>query len=65
MLLEFFGLNCCTIFAHNNRPARILAISIKKFIPMPQKNERRGAKSSMAIPALIPARMYSKPSASV
>ncbi len=61
----FFGLNCLTIFAQSKRAARILAISIKWFIPIAQKKDKRGAKVSMSIPALIPARKYSKPSAKV
>ena len=63
--LGFLGLNCFTIFAHSIRAARILAISMKWFIPIAQKNDRRGAKASIDIPALIPARRYSRPSASV
>ena len=47
------------------RAARILAISMKKFLPWAQKKERRGAKASISMPALIPVRTYSKPSASV
>ena len=61
----FFGLNCFTSFAHNILAALILAISIKWFIPMAQKNDRRGAKVSISIPAFKPLRMYSSPSASV
>ena len=61
----FFGLNCFTIFAHNRRPALILAISMKWFMPIAQKKDKRGAKASMSSPALIPVRKYSNPSASV
>ena len=61
----FFGLNCFTILAHSIRAARILAISIKKFMPIAQKNDKRGANASMSIPALTPARRYSRPSARV
>ena len=61
----FFGLNWLTILAHRSLAARILAISMKWFMPTPQKNERRGANWSTVMPALIPARMYSRPSASV
>ena len=61
----FFGLNCLTILAHNKRPALILAISMKWFIPIAQKNDKRGANASMSIPAFTPARKYSKPSAKV
>src|SRR5687768_9325324 len=62
---EFFGLNCLTILDHNKRAARIFAISIKWFIPIAQKNDKRGANVSISIPELMPARMYSSPSASV
>ena len=34
-------------------------------MPMAQKNDRRGAKASTDMPALTPARRYSKPSANV
>ncbi len=61
----FCGLNCFTIFAHNIRAALILAISIKWFIPTAQKNDKRGANWSTLIPAFIPVRRYSKPSAKV
>ena len=61
----FFGLNRLTILAHSIRAARILAISMKWFIPMAQKNDNRGANESMSIPALTPVRRYSSPSASV
>ena len=50
----FFGLNCFTILAHSIRAARILAISMKWFIPIAQKNDRRGAKASMSMPAATP-----------
>ena len=36
---------------------------MKKFMPMPQKNDNRGAKASISKPACRPARRYSKPSA--
>ena len=45
---ELFGSNLATL--HSSRPARGFAPSMKKFMPMPQKNDRRGAK-----PASIPA----------
>ncbi|SKZ08186.1 Uncharacterised protein [Mycobacteroides abscessus subsp. abscessus] len=61
----FFGVNCATSSLHSSRAARSLATSMKKFMPMPQKNESRGANLSMSRPASIPARMYSTPSASV
>ena len=47
------------------RAARILATSMKKFMPIAQKNDSRGAKGSMSRPAAMPARTYSTPSASV
>ena len=62
----FFGSNrSLTNFAHSNRAARILAISVKKFIPIAQKNDRRGAKASTSRPASRPACTYSRPSARV
>ena len=61
-----FGLNSSAIsFAQSTRAARILAISMKKFMPVAQKKESRGANASMSRPAVIPARTYSMPSASV
>ena len=60
-----FGSNWPTSSLHNNRPARSFATSMKKFIPMPQKNDKRGANASTSIPAARPARMYSTPSARV
>src|SRR5690606_31924945 len=60
-----FGLNCYINFAQSNLPARIFAIYIKWFIPIAQKNDKRCAKVSMSIPALIPVRTYSNPSAKV
>ena len=65
MLLGFCGPNCLTIFAHSNRPARILAISMKGFLLIAQKNDSRGAKSSIFRPALKPVLRYSSPSANV
>ena len=59
------GLKVFTSLAHNTRAARILAISIKWFMPIPQKNEMRGAKLSTSRPAFTPVRRYSRPSASV
>ena len=53
------------ILAHSTRAARILAISMKWFMPMPQKKLSRGAKVSISRPAAMPVRMYSRPSASV
>ena len=51
--------------AQSTRAARILATSMKKFMPIAQKKDSRGAKRSMSSPAARPARTYSKPSASV
>ncbi len=61
----FFGSNGATSFAHSSRAARSLATSMKKFIPIAQKNDSRGANESTSSPAAIPARRYSTPSASV
>ena len=47
------------------RAARSLATSMKKFMPIAQKKEMRGAKRSTSSPAARPARTYSTPSASV
>ncbi len=64
--LGFCGSNSRTSRAHSARAARILATSMKKFIPIAQKKLQprrelvdRHARSSR------PARMYSTPSASV
>ncbi len=59
------GPNWLTSLAHSSRAARSLATSMKKFMPMAQKNDSRGANESMASPASSPARMYSTPSARV
>ena len=56
MDLGFLAPKLFTILAHSRRQARILAISMKWFMPMAQKKLRRGAKASTSIPALIPAR---------
>ena len=61
----FLGSNCLTIFDHKQRAARILAISIKKSLPVAQKKERRGAKLSILRPASTPVRKYSRPFAKV
>ena len=61
----FLGLKLFIIFAHSMRAARIFAISMNGFMPIPQKNDRRGAKASMSIPEFTPVRTYSKPSARV
>ena len=60
-----FGLNGFSSFAQSSRAARILATSMKKFMPIAQKNDSRGAKRSTSRPAARPARRYSTPSASV
>ena len=52
--LSLAGSNCSTSFAHSRRAARSLATSMKKFIPIAQKNDRRGAKASMAEPGVEP-----------
>ena len=49
-----FGLNCVSSLAHNSRAARILATSMKKFMPIAQKNDSRGAKRSTSRPAAKP-----------
>lgn len=63
--LAFFGSNCLTSFAQSRRAARSLATSMKKFMPIAQKNDSRGANASTSSPACCPARRYSTPSASV
>ncbi|MEY9231964.1 hypothetical protein ABIF78_004287 [Bradyrhizobium japonicum] len=60
-----FGLNGFRSFAQSRRAARSLATSMKKFMPIAQKNDSRGAKRSTSRPAARPARRYSTPSASV
>ena len=55
--LGFFAPNPATSSLHSSRPARSLATSMKKFIPMPQKNDSRGANVSMSSPASRPALM--------
>ena len=46
------GAKCLRIsFAQSRRAARSLATSMKKFMPIAQKNDRRGAKWSIARPA--------------
>ena len=62
-LAGFFGTNCCISRAHNTRAARSFAISMKKFMPIPKKNDSRGANSSIASPRDNAARTYSRPSA--
>src|SRR5258708_9286423 len=63
--LSLLGLNSLTSLAHSSRAARSLATSMKKFMPIPQKNDSRGANVSTSIPAATPARRYSTPSARV
>ena len=64
-IFGFVGSNRLTSWAQSRRPARILATSIAKFMPIAQKKLRRGAKASTSSPASRPARRYSTPSASV
>jgi len=52
-------------FAQSTRAARSFAVSMKRFMPIPKKKERRGANASMPSPAAMPVRTYSRPSASV
>ncbi|KUV89122.1 hypothetical protein AWF51_00770 [Escherichia coli] len=54
-----------TASLHKKRAARNMATFINRSMPMPKKNDRRGAKSSIFSPADIAALMYSIPSASV
>ena len=63
--LSFCGPNCFTSLAHSSRAARSFATSMKKFMPMAQKNDSRGANASTSRPAPTPARRYSTPSARV
>src|SRR5262249_35853850 len=60
-----FGPKGLMSLAQSRRAARILATSMKKFMPMAQKNDSLGAKRSTSSPADSPARKYSTPSASV
>ena len=55
----------CISLAQTRRPARNFAISVKTFMPIAQKKDRRGAKRSIGMPAATPARAYSIPSAIV
>ncbi len=60
------GAKCaCMSSAHSRRAALSLAISMKKFMPMAKKNDRRGAKASTSRPPARAARTYSRPSARV
>ena len=51
--------------AHNVRAARNLAASMKKFIPIQKKKDRRGANLSTSSPFSAAALTYSRPSARV
>ena len=62
---SFCGPNFSTSSLQSRRPARSLAISMEKFIPIAQKKDSRGANLSISSPASSPARRYSTPSASV
>ena len=59
------GLNWLMSSCHRKRAARSMAISMKKFMPMPKKNDSRGANGVDVQPAFRAARTYSSPSASV
>jgi hypothetical protein len=63
--LSLFGEKPAMSSAHRSRAARSFATSMKKFIPVAKKNERRGANASTSIPDATPVRTYSSPSASV
>ncbi len=60
-----FGSNWRISRDQSRRPARIFATSMKKFIPIAQKKESRGANSSTSCPAASEAFTYSIPSARV
>ena len=62
---SFFAPRSVMIRVHKVRAARSFATSMNRFMPMPKKNERRGAKWSMSRPEACAARTYSLPSASV
>ena len=47
-----FGIERLISSCHNNRAALSMAISMKKFMPTPKKNESRGAKSSISRPVV-------------
>ena len=64
-LIGFLGSWRAIISAHSSRAARSLAISMKKFMPMLKKNDRRGAKVSMSSLRSSATRTYSMPSARV
>jgi hypothetical protein len=46
-LAGFCGANCHISCAHSIRAVRSIAISMKKLMPIPKKNDNRGAKSSI------------------
>ena len=46
--------------AQRRLAALILAISMYKFMPIPQKKERRGANESISMPALTPVERWGK-----
>ncbi len=53
-----FGLNSCIAWPKAGARRGELRYSMKKFMPIAQKNDRRGAKRSTSRPALMPARTY-------
>ena len=59
------GLNWAISSAQRMRAARSFATSMKKFMPMQKKNDRRGANLSISMPVASAARTYSTPSAKV
>ncbi len=61
----FCGSNWEITRDQSTRAARSFATSMKKFMPIPKKNDRRGANASTDIPAATPVRTYSRPSAMV
>ena len=63
--LGFVAPNWLMIRCQSLRAARSLATSMKKFIPIPKKKDRRGANASTSSPFACAARTYSIPSASV
>ena len=61
-----FGANFSSMrVAQSQRAARSFATSMKKSMPIPKKNESRGAKRSTSSPLSRAARTYSTPSARV
>ena len=58
-----WGSYCSTIFAHNVRAARNLAISMKKLLEIPILNLMLFATASMGMPASVAACRYSFPQA--